>query len=72
MNVTVEKSTIYAALRRVGERERTRIQTDEVYLPGIGLSKPKRTDLGSDQKKAIREEMLAKRARGYPKPKKKA
>ena len=66
-DVDVEKSTIYASLRKVGTRERSKIQPDEVYLPGAGLIKPKRTDLRSEQEKAIRNEILAKRVRGFPK-----
>jgi hypothetical protein len=66
-DVEVEKSTIYAALRKVGERERSNIQTDEIYLPGVGLIEPKRTDLRSEKEKAIRNEILTKRVRGYPK-----
>jgi len=66
-DVDVEKSTIYASLRKVGNRERSKIQTDEVYLPGVGLTKPKRTDLRSERQKAIRDEILTRRVRGFPK-----
>jgi hypothetical protein len=72
-DVDVEKSTIYASLRKVGNRERSKIQPDEVYLRGVGLIKPKLIDLRTEREKAIREEMLAKRVRGFPvKLKKKA
>jgi hypothetical protein len=71
-DVDVEKPTIYASLREVGKRERSKIQPDEVYLPGAGLIKPTRIDLRSEQEKAIRNEILTKRVRGFPKkPKKK-
>ncbi len=66
VDVTVEKSTIYAALRRVGNRERSRIQPDEAYLPGVGLIKPKMTDLRSEKEKAAIKEILAKRGHGFP------
>lgn len=66
-DVVVDKSTIYAALRKVGDRERSRIQPDEIYQPGVGLIKPTRIDLRSKRQKAIRKEILAKRVRGFPK-----
>ncbi|MEQ1844013.1 MAG: hypothetical protein ABL983_00365 [Nitrospira sp.] len=66
-DVFVEKSTIYKNLREVGNRERSKIQTDEVYLPGVGLIKPKVTDLRTEKGKAVRQEILTKRSRGFPK-----
>ena len=66
-DVFVDKSTIYTSLRKVGNQERSKIQTDEIYLPGIGLINPKRSDTRTEREKAIREEMLAKRVRGFPK-----
>lgn len=65
-DVVVEKSTIYKSVRVVGDRERAKIKTADVYLRGVGLIKPKLTDLRSEREVAIRKEMLAKRPRGFP------